>query len=187
MAGFIASLLGLLGCNKEQSKNYQMADVYRDLRKQVLTLDPAKIGITISGKNQIYGVLMETGYPEAVATLVTIADGTVSLYFSNGGGIIGVGQHEGPRKASELFLKDAANYLAQAQKTKDYPLPTVGNTRFYFLTNDGVFTYEAKEDDLGNNRLPLSSLFYKGQEVITAARIVDEQQRPEQKNRGDRE
>jgi hypothetical protein len=103
MASFIASLLGLFSCNKEQPNNYQMADVYRDLRQQVLTLDPAKIGLPSSDKNQIHGVLMETGYPEAVATLVTIADGTVSLYFSNGGGIIGVGQHEGRERHLNYF------------------------------------------------------------------------------------
>jgi len=29
---------------------------------------------------------METGYTQAVATLVGVVDGSVSLYFSNGGG-----------------------------------------------------------------------------------------------------
>ena len=187
MASFMASLLGLFGCNKEQPKNYKMAYVYRDLRQQVLTLDPAKIGLPASDKSQICAALMETGYPEAVATLVTIADGTVSLYFSNGGGIIGVGQHDGPRRASDLFLREASSYLSHAKVTKEFPLPKKGNTRFYFLTNGGVFTYEAKEDDLGNNRLPLSPLFHKGQEVITEARIVDEKLRPGQKNRPNRE
>jgi hypothetical protein len=33
---------------------------------------------------------------------------------------------------------------------------------------------------LGNNRLPLSPLFFKAQEVITQARIVDEKMRAEQ-------
>jgi hypothetical protein len=45
----------------------------------------------------ILALLMETGYPEAVATLVAVADGTSSLYFSNGGGFIGVGTPAGVR------------------------------------------------------------------------------------------
>ena len=36
----------------------------------------------------VWGVVMETGYPEAVVTLVSLGDRTTSLYFSNGGGII---------------------------------------------------------------------------------------------------
>jgi hypothetical protein len=34
-------------------------------------------------------VLMELGLEQGVATMVAFADGTVSLYFSGGGGIIG--------------------------------------------------------------------------------------------------
>jgi hypothetical protein len=182
MAGLFASLIGLLGCNKEQPQEYKSADIYRDMRKQVFTLAPTKIGLTPSGNNRVWGVLMETGYPEAVATLVMIGDGTVSLYFSNGGGIIGVGQHDGPRKACESFLKEAPKFMSYAQATNEFPLPKQGNTRFYFLTFDGVFTIEAREDDLGNNRLPLSPLFHKGHEVITEARIVDEKMRTRQSN-----
>jgi hypothetical protein len=120
---------------------------------------------------------MEAGYQDAVATLVTIGDGTVSLYFSNGGGIIGVGQHEGPRKASEAFLAFAPRFIAHTKPTTVFPLPTEGHTRFYFLCFDGVRTAEAKEEDLGNDRLALSPLFRKAHEVITAARLVDESQK----------
>ena len=37
----------------------------------------------------VWGVLMELGLEQGVATMVAFADGTVSLYFSGGGGIIG--------------------------------------------------------------------------------------------------
>ena len=41
---------------------------------------------------------------ESVASLVSIADGTTSLYFSNGGGIIGAGQHQKVRDASARLI-----------------------------------------------------------------------------------
>jgi hypothetical protein len=104
-----------------------------------------------------------------------LGDGTVSLYFSNGGGIIGAGQHEGPRKACEALLAFAPEFIFSAKPTRAFPLP--GHTRFYFVSFDGVLTVEAKEEDLGNNRLPLSPLFHKAHEVITAARLADESQR----------
>jgi len=80
-----------------KNEGYKTADIYREMRDRVLALDPASIGLIQSGPNQVWGALMETGHPEAVSTLVVLGDGTVSLYFSNGGGIIGLGQHEGPR------------------------------------------------------------------------------------------
>ena len=39
----------------------------------------------------VFGVVMDMTYPSGVATLVTFADGTASLYTSTGGGIIGGG------------------------------------------------------------------------------------------------
>ena len=116
---------------------------------------------------------METGYSDAVVTLVTIANGTVSLYFSNGGGIIGVGEYEGPRNACHSLLSLAPKFIKYAKRTQTFPLPKEGNTRFYFLTYNGIYTVEKKEDDLGNNRLPLSPLFLEAHEVITQARIVE--------------
>jgi len=147
--------------NKTDANQYKTADIYRNLRQQVFSLDPSKIGVTSSASNSVWGVVMETGYPEAVATLVVLADGTVSLYFSNGGGIIGVGQHEGPRKASSELLTVSKQFLDQASPAKDFPLPSKGNTRFYFFTFGGILTTESKEDDLGNNHLPLSPFFHK--------------------------
>jgi hypothetical protein len=179
MATIFSSLLGLFACNRTPPPEYKVADVYRDLRRQVLTTSPAKIGISPGSPDEVWAVMMETGYPEAVVTLVALADGTVSLYFSNGGGIIGVGQHEGPRKASMGLLSSSQDFLKQATLTKAFPLPSIGKTRFYFLTLQGVRTVEFKEDDLGNNKLQLSPLFYKAQEVITQARIVDERMKAE--------
>jgi hypothetical protein len=180
LTGLLALLLWVFECGKGNTEQYKTADIYRDLRQQVFAIDPGKIGLAPAGSNKVWGVLMETGYPKAVATLVTIADGTVSLYFSNGGGIIGVGQHEGPRKACKEFLSFSQKFFEQAAPTKTFPLPKQGNTRFYFLTFNGIRTVEFKEDDLGNNRLPLSPLFHKAHAVITQARIVDEKRRVEQ-------
>ena len=76
MSGFIASLMSLFGCGKSTRKEYQTGGAYLDLRQQVLSLNPAKIGLTRTSSNPLWGVLMETGYQDAVATLVTIGDGS---------------------------------------------------------------------------------------------------------------
>ena len=38
------------------------------------------------------------------------------------------------------------------------------------VTAGGIYTSEAAEDDLGNERHPFSPLFHKGQELITKVR-----------------
>jgi hypothetical protein len=42
------------------------------------------------------------------------------------------------------------------------------------MTYDGVLTIEEKEDNLGNNRSPLSPLFHKAHDVISEARVIDQ-------------
>lgn len=108
-----------------------------------------------------------------MVSLVTIADGTVSLYFSTGGGLIGIGQHQGPREACFDLLTLVPQFLQHAQPTTTFPLPNIGHTQFFFLTYDGAFMYDAPEKDLAFSRSPLSPLFHKAQAVITQARIAE--------------
>ena len=174
MAGIFSTILGLFGCSRKPEA-YEVAEIYDGLRKQLFSFDPTTIGISGSDtKNQIYAIVMDTGYPEAVVTLVAVSDGSVSLYFSNGGGLIGMGGHEGPRKVLKEYMELAPAYLEKCEKVSEYPLPVQGETKFYILTNKGIFSAYGKESDMGNNRHELSPLFHKAHELITAIRIVDE-------------
>lgn len=177
MVGMIVSMFGAFSWGDEPKNKYKTAKIYDDLRQMVLTVKPEKLGLTPSSTNRVYGLLMETGYKDAVITLVSLADGTVSLYFSNGGGFIGVGQHKGPRQTSDALLAASPDFLSQASLVQSFPLPSTGNTCFYFLTFDGIYSIEVKESDLGNNKLPLSPLFAKAQDVITQLRLWDERRK----------
>lgn len=180
MAGLFASLLTLLGIAKTPAPggtDVEVVDVYRSLREQVFTVSPAAIGLKPVPGHRVWGVVMETGYATGVATLVALSDGTVSLYFSGGGGMIGLGEHEGPRHAARDLISAAQQHVSRGTRTTAFPLPKARQTKFFFLTFDGVFTAEAKEDDLGENRVPLSPLFHTAQKVITQARLLDEQRR----------
>ncbi len=174
MASFFGSLAQLFG-GTPSSATYQTVAIYDQLRSQILSLKPEQIQAT---PNQpIIGMLMETGYPEAVATLVAVADGTASLYFSKGGGIIGAGQHAGPNKAAKKFIAEATRHLGKLTPAKTFPLPAKGHTRFYVITPDAVLTADADENDLGEGQHALSPLFYAGQELITEMRLSEEQKR----------
>jgi len=150
--------------------NYEVADVYSGLRDQVLQLKPDAIGVKDAEQSSVIAVLMEIAYPEAVVTLVAVTDGTASLYFSNGGGIIGGGEHEPVCKVSAEFIRLAQQYVSLSALTDTFPLPKKNNVRCYLVTLGGVYTFEALEDDLGNNRHACSELFHKSHELITAIR-----------------
>ncbi len=117
---------------------------------------------------------METGYPQAVVILVALADGTVSLYFSTGGGIIGAGPHERVRAAAETLLDAAQAHHAAFASAAATPPPDVGRVRFYVRTFGGTLTAEADEQDLGYGRHPLAPVFHAGHAVITAVRESSE-------------
>ena len=156
---------------------YNTAEIYDSLRKQVLAIKPEQLGEF--GNRPILCILMETGYPEAVATLVAVADGSVSLYFSNGGGIIGAGQHPEARDTAMSFIEYSQGFLGNTKHTDTFPLPKKGNTRFYFVTSKGVKTVEAQEEIFGNNGHKLSPLFHKAHELIYVIQSIEEQKNAE--------
>ncbi len=178
-ASLLSFVAGLFSPNANAA-DYQLAQAYSGLRDMVFGTKPDSIGVKVKDAAEVWGVVMETGYPEAVVSLVALADGTVSLYFSNGGGIIGLGPHAGPQRAAQSFLGAAQQSSRLAQPTTSYPLPKPSYTRFYWLTGNGSLTAEAKEDDLGNDRHPLSPLFYKGHELISEVRAVEQKLRSQQ-------
>ena len=176
MSSFFSSIAGLFSPGVGAT-DYKVVEAYSGLRNMLLSTKPDSIGVKLKNSNEVWGVVMETGYPEAVATLVALTDGTVSLYSSNGGGIIGLGPHAGPRRSAQSFLTASQQFSNQMQPTKSYPLPKPAYTRFYLLTGNGVLTAEGKDDDFGNNRHSLSPLFFKGQELISEVHEVDQRLR----------
>ena len=116
------------------AKDYTLAENYAVLRDAVFTRKPDAIGVVDeAGPDGVWGVVMETGYPGVVATLVAVADGAVSLYFSNGGGIIGMGSQEGPQRAGRELLGLAPQVLKEFEATTQYPLPWGAHVRCYVL------------------------------------------------------
>jgi ADP-ribosylglycohydrolase len=149
--------------------------VYQGLRAQILTLDPAAAGLQPEpGHSVVWGVLMETAYPRGTATLVALADGTTSLYFSTGGGIIGGGFHQAVATATRSFLADLEDHLSMLRPDPDVTLPAAGQVIIRALTYTGRMSAEASEDDLGHGRHQLSPVFHAAHRVIAELRLVEE-------------
>lgn len=169
--------MGLLG--RLFGRSSEPPDVYTGLRRQALTLRPDQIGLTPGPDAPIYGVIMETGYPDAVATFVCMGDGTTSLYLSTGGGILGAGDHESVRNACLRMLaitnEYAADFIAACESADPgFPLPGDGEVVFHLLTTEGVHDAAGLEEDLGEQRHPFSALFNNCHQVMGEMRMVDE-------------
>jgi hypothetical protein len=153
---------------------------YHDLRNGAFSYRPDK-GIYDPKKDgwSIYGVLMETGYGDMIVTLYISIDGSVSLYFSSGGGTIGMGEHDNVRILGERVLGKANRiyHYQSLEAVKDgSALPENGQTRFYLQSRSGLLTAVAKEKDLGEGWHELSEFFYSCHDVIGQIRYMEETQ-----------
>ena len=93
------------------------------LRDRLLTSSPEEVGL--SGKDaeaKVWGVLMEVTFSAGSARVVSVRDGTASLYTSTGGGILGgyVAQKE-----AKQFVVEAEKHLASMKPAKSFPYPLV--------------------------------------------------------------
>ena len=145
------------------------ADVIRGLREMVLSLSGTDLPLS-RAQNQPLAVLMEFCSSGTAVSLVAVADGSVSLYFSHGGGVIGAGEHEPVRRVAASFLELAAELSDRMGLAQSTPLPSEGTVRFYVVLQDGVRNAEVSEDVLKAKRHPLWSLYYHGHAVIGAIR-----------------
>lgn len=165
--------MGLLDRVLGRQREPAAHETYTALRSQILGASIDSLGgAGVATDQEVVLALMEWNLDGNVVTVVAVADGTVSLYFSNGGGVIGAGAHDGPRRAAERFIQLAAANRALLSATQSAPLPAAGRTRFHLRTRSGALAADASTNELGEGRHALSPLFYAAQDVITAIRTA---------------
>ena len=170
----------------DASRNAQdSANPMAALRMEILTdTDPKRLGVSPTEKRpHVWGIIMDLGYPEANVSLVALADDTVSLYFSSGGGIIGAGEHEPVRLEARRFVDSSEQYLEQLSPAQDTNFPEKDRVRFYVLTYSGNLTADVSEKELASGKHALSQLYLDGHKVIAQIREAsDETQRKKQES-----
>lgn len=156
------------------------SNIYNELRSRVFASTPEEIGISCFTPNhKIWCVVMEVGLRGNSFSLIAMIDGNASIYFSNGGGIIGGIGHEQVRLRANEFNHSADTSFGYFQRhdSKTYFLPKTGEVIFYVITKNGVFSAKASEADLDKNRHALSSVFMAANTVITELRLIEERAR----------
>jgi len=150
----------------------RQAQAMKALRDRLLTASSADdLGLTgADAKAKVWGVMMEVTFPTGAATLVSLRDGTASLYGSTGGGMLG---GYSAQKEAKRFVAEAEKHVASMKPTKSFPYPEVGRIKFYVLTPNGVYTAEAGENEVQDAGHSLFPLFTAANEVLTALRTAN--------------
>jgi hypothetical protein len=174
---FVVAIAMWLAVRSRQSRlGTQKADpkIYFGLRDMMLHGTREKFGIPAPpGPTEPWGVLMDWGIPAGSATVVAMEDGNASIYLSSGGGFLGGGQsHDSIRNAAKQTVDAARGVQPLMHPTNEYPLPANGEVTFYVLTDSGVFTARASEDDLRHHRSPYYKLGDAAQNIITEYRQI---------------
>ena len=118
---------------------------------------------------------MDWGHDGRVVTLVAFDDGTTSLYFDQGGGILGMGENDAVRHAAHAFREEAVRTAGSFRAKSDFDLPRDGIITFYIVTDSGTAgsdRIEAGELELG--RHALSQLGAKGRQTIAVVQSAFE-------------
>ena len=147
-------------------------EVYLGLRSMVMSIPAEEVSMPEDA--EVFGVIMDTTYPNGTATLVALADGTVSLYTSTGGGVIGGGAHEQIASAGKQLIAAAQSYVAEFERDRPDDLPPVGWTLITARTKSGPLRVTAPEEDFGYRRHPASPVFHAAHAVISELRMLEE-------------
>jgi hypothetical protein len=147
----------------------QEANPYPGLRAKALQTRPADVGVTSPDDAvsvSVYGVVMDMGLPEGTATLVGFSSGDAGLYLSSGGGVIGGAQYPEVSRTAVAWIKVVQAHLNAFGPATSDDLPPDGTARLFVLTNRGVLTADASEDDLEAGGVELSPVWTGGQLLL---------------------
>ncbi len=160
--------------DQQPTKRDAKPDTYSGLRNLILQGSRQKFGLPPASPAEPYGVLMDWGVSSGTASVVAMADGTASIYFSSGGGYLGGGQkHESIKAAAKKTVEAAVEVLPLLHPTTTFPLPKAGTATFYVLTDGGVLTATATDDELRLQTGPFLRLGNAAQSIISQYRVLE--------------
>lgn len=144
---------------------------YAAARTRLFDLKAEDIGIAAPPDSpDVWGVAIDYPTAQTVATLVTLADGTVSLLLSEGPAFMGAGQHREVARAAEILLSDAQSLYSSLKPTADFSLPSNDRAHIYLLTRTGVLGEDVSDDESSPTQHRLAEMRLQGDAVIASIR-----------------
>jgi hypothetical protein len=164
-----AAVVSALSKREVPADEADAGGVLQQLRAQALFARADSIGIR-PASGAAWAVIMDSAYEGGCVSLVSLADGSTSIYFSTGGGIIGAGDRKTVAAASIAFVRAADSALDLLRPAESTDHPPAGYSRFFVRTDSALLSADALEPELGEGAHALSPLFYAAQDVIAAVR-----------------
>lgn len=178
----VVLILALVGCGREtpmiegNSRPQESPGV--GLRRMVLSTPVSKLGFSSdSDFPTVYGVLTDWDLGDVTATVMSMRDGTASLYTTSTFGIIGGQGHKRVLKAAVRYVKLAERYVDSSKPVTDFPHPKSGQVYFYILTYNGVRLCIGDKPAIESGSDPTRPLFAAAQDVLTELRLITEKER----------
>ena len=122
----------------------------------------------------VYGVLTEWDIDGVTVTVMSMRDGTASLYTTSTFGIIGGQGHESVRQAAASYVKTAEQFVKSGKTVADFAYPKSDQVFYYLLTYDGVQLITGDMTAIEHGPDPTRPLFAAAQDVLTELRLITE-------------
>lgn len=175
----LLALVLVVFLESKNAKAYQAKEnMYGKLRSIALSTTAQKLELSLPGdKIIVYGVLMDWGMKDGIASTIAYQTGDASMYLSSGGGVIGGKYHEKVNAAARHFVAIAQQFISRSMRTNYQPLPQADDVYFYLLTNHGIYMGQESMKNFENNSSQWLPLFEAGNEVISELRKVTPSQK----------
>jgi hypothetical protein len=144
---------------------------YAQLREQLFALGSTS---EQPAAGQVLAAVMDVGFELGAATLVSLPDGTTTLYTSGGGAILGAGEQADVAAATQVYIEATRVSLPDYVVTADTELPAPDDVTLRALTKDANYAVTVNVEQLRIGTHPLTRAYAAAQLVITAVRAVVE-------------
>ena len=160
--------------------NYKKPDFespLQELRYRLMEIiEPSDLRISPTKElPRVWAIIMDVPLDNTWYSLICIAEGSVSLYFGNGGGIIGAGEHESVWNATKEYLIKAEELLDKMGDYNPIKLDSIEKVTFHVFLHEGKRSDSVNEAELvvGEKYTNhyLSELYSLAQDVITEIRL----------------
>ena len=139
--------------------------------RTVLGVEPARNG---DGAPQSFGLIHEFWQRGVVVTLAAFATGDLSLYFSNGGGILGGIQHAKVAETVRTTIPLLGPLTAQLERSDSIEPPAPGEVTFAILTTEGRFRSRLQSMPANDHKDPNFQLLALSQGLVGELRKASE-------------
>lgn len=168
---------------RRPSDRYDVCETYLASRIKALRMPPAVIGVKLANEKQVYSAVVDIPMgPATLGTLVCLTNGSMSMYFNNGGVINNLSvSHPALAQSVRVFIASAGQSLPVCERTSVFDLPVNGPTHYvHLMTKKGVYKTTINPMNLDSHndqrKIFLLRLYQKVLDEIRNAQLIDRQE-----------